>query len=123
MRGKYDLPVERGDERTTWKKIEITRNPLGLPLVRVWEEIVSLRANGEEKTIEELPFFDIKITEEELAEFFPRRNPQDDSLTGSETNGYSAYSDFYAWVRKNQIKRDESEKVKNIQTEEGIDNG
>ncbi len=106
MRGKYDLPVEKGDERTTWKKIEIVRNPVGLPSVRVWEEIVSLRANGEEKTIEELPFFDIKVTEEELAESFPGRNPQDDSFTGWVVSGFSAYRDFYAWIRKNQLKRD-----------------
>jgi hypothetical protein len=109
MRGKYDLPVEKGDERTTWKKIEITRNPLGLPFVRVWEEIVSLRANGEEKTIEELPFFDIRVTEEELAEVFPLKNPQNDAEVGGTMDGATAQTGFYSWVRKHQLKRDEAQ--------------
>jgi hypothetical protein len=105
-RGKYDLPIEKGDERTTWKKIEIVRNPVGLPSVRVWEEIVSLRANGKETTVEELPFFDIKITEEELAEVFPLRNPQTDAEVGATMDGAMAHTSFYSWMRKNQIKRD-----------------
>ena len=107
-RGKYDLTVEKGDERTTWKRIELTRNPNGLPLVRIWEEVVARRANGEEKTIEELPFFDVKITEEELAEVFPIRNPQDDVVVvGANIDGATAQAGFYSWVRKIQIKRDE----------------
>lgn len=106
MRGKYDLTVEKGDERTTWKRIELTRNPAGLPFVRIWEEVVSLRPDGTEKTIEELPFFDVRVTEEELSEVFPVRNPQDDSLVGVDTNGASAQAGFYSWVRKVQLNRD-----------------
>lgn len=106
MRGKYDQTVDKGDERVRCKRLEITNPLVGNPVVTIWEEIVSLRADGTEKSVEDLPFFRVEITQQELEELFPLKSPVDDSLLGIDSNGNGAMINLYGWTRKIQLKRD-----------------
>ncbi len=105
-RGKYDLPIEKGDERVRCKRIEILNTINAMPIVSIWEEVVILRSNGNEEAIQEMPFHQVKITQEELEEVFPIKNPADDSELGMEGDGSGVMAGLYSWVRKIQLKRD-----------------